>query len=280
MSALVNAGQSGGHAAPSRSTTQADHGVEPVENAREVEISEAFARYVEAGVPLWRYVARHPVGAFRTHRDIAALPAHPAELPPTAEAAAVQAQLLEHGTSRRAMLGVSAVLETPTTPGTYTDGHTRATVRRKIRAAQKQGVTVRPVPAEDRAELLMLANLHEQANAREEYRNTSPDNDDLLDYGLWLAAYDAHDEPIMLSVTPCAGEWGVLRYFRTLVPGQASSDARYLMARELAEALAARGVRRLVDSSRPHWLPNGLRHFQRMIGFRLIRIPTVHISER
>jgi hypothetical protein len=188
--------------------------------------------------------------------------------------------MLEHGTSRRAMLGVSAVLETPTRPGTYEEGRSRATVRRKIRAAEKQGVTVRAVRMADRANLLALADYHERANERDEYRNASPDNDDLLEYDLWLAAYDAYDQPIMLAVIPCAGEWAVLRYFRTLTAGQASSDARYLMAREVAEALAARGVRALVDTARPHWLPNGLRHFQRMIGFRLVRIPTVRITGR
>lgn len=40
----------------------------------------------------------------------------------------------------------------------------------------------------------------------------------------------------------------------------------------LAEALAERGVRYLVDTAEPQWLPGGLRHFQRMIGFRLVRV--------
>ena len=76
----------------------------------------------------------------------------------------------------------------------------------------------------------------------------------------------------MLAVIPCSGEWAVLRYFRTLAPGQASSDARYLMTEAVAETLGGLGVRHLVDSARPHWLPNGLRHFQRMVGFRLVRL--------
>jgi hypothetical protein len=246
---------------------------------REAGIAAAFASFVEADTALWRFALAHPVLAVRTMQSISELPALHAVLPNTTEAPYVRAQLLENVVSRRAMLGVSAVLETPTIAGTYADGRARATVRRKIRAAEKQGVTVRPVPQEDRAALLALANLHELHNEREQYRNTCPTNDDLLSYALWFAAYDSRDHPIMLSVTPTAGEWGVLRYFRTLVSSQESSDARYLMARELAEELAARGVRRLVDSARPHWLPNGLRHFQRMIGFRMIRIPTVTIAQ-
>lgn len=262
------------------SQTHVAPGSDLVESDIETGISDAFAAFVDSRLPLWLYVLRHPTAAVRVRREIALLPARDAVLPDCVEADAVLAQLLEHRPSRRAMLGVSAVLATPTVPGTYTEGHTRATVRRKIRAAEKQGITVRPVPEADRPMMLALADLHERSNERDEYRNTSPENEDLLDYGLWLAAYDRFDQPIMLAVIPCAGEWAVLRYFRTLVSGQASSDARYLMAREVAEALAARGVRALVDSSRPHWLPNGLRHFQRMIGFRLIRIPTVRIAGR
>lgn len=276
MSSLVEPGRPG-HSTSTRTTESAR--VDAADRDLEAELAQVFADYVDADVSLWRYSLVRPITVLRSYRDIAALPALDADLPSTAEAEAVRAQLLEHATSRRVMLGVSAVLETPTTPGTYVDGAARQTLRRKIRAAEKQGVTVRIVPVEERAGLLSLANLHEQANEREEYRNPSPENDDLLEYELWIAAYDAYDQPIMLSVTPCAGEWAVLRYFRTLIGGQASSDARYLMARELAEALAARGVRRLVDSARPHWLPNGLRHFQRMIGFRLVRIPRVRITE-
>jgi hypothetical protein len=245
----------------------------------EADVAATFTRFVEADTAVWLYVLRHPVTTIRTMRSIRALPALPAVLPDTAEASAVQAQLLQNPVSRRAMSGVSAVLETPVVAGTYAEGRARATVRRKIRAAEKLGVVVRPVPVEDRPALLALADLHERVTEREQYRNTSPDNDDLLSYDLWLAAYDSADRPIMLSVTPIAGEWGVLRYFRTLVTSEESSDARYLMARELAEALTARGVRRLVDASRPHWLPNGLRHFQRMIGFRMIRIPSVTVAK-
>lgn len=243
-------------------------------------LAGAFAEYVDADSTLPRYVVRHPRQAMRVIRALTALPAFDAELPRSYEAPAVQRLLLEHGATRRMMLGVSAILPVPTVAGTYTDGSDRATVRRKIRAAEKQSVTVRPARADERAYLLSLANAHELTNERAEYRVEQPDNDDLLDYALWLVALDGDGEPIMLSVTPTAGEWGVLRYFRTLTAGQASSDARYLMARELAEALCARGVRYLVDSSRPHWLPNGLRHFQRMIGFRLVRVRRVRITGR
>lgn len=243
-------------------------------------LTGVFTAYVSAGTTLPRYVARHPVVTIRAIRALGALPVLDADLPDTEEAAALRLQLLRHAHSRRIMLGVSAVLAVPSEPGAYSEGRERATVRRKVRAAQKQGVTVRLVRDDEREHLLALANRHELTNERPDYRIEQPDNDDLLDYALWLVALDGDGAPIMLSVTPTAGEWGVLRYSRTLVQGQASSDARYLMAREVVEALRVQGVRHLVDSSRPHWLPNGLRHFQRMVGFRLVRVRRVRIVER
>jgi hypothetical protein len=44
------------------------------------------------------------------------------------------------------------------------------------------------------------------------------------------------------------------------------------MTEVLVERLARLGVRHLVDGSNLFWLPNGLRHFQRMVGFRIVRL--------
>jgi hypothetical protein len=44
------------------------------------------------------------------------------------------------------------------------------------------------------------------------------------------------------------------------------------MTQVLVETLAARGVRYWVEGTHPAELPNGLRHFQRMVGFRLHRV--------
>ncbi|WP_375388149.1 hypothetical protein [uncultured Amnibacterium sp.] len=246
--------------------------------ASEHRLSQRFAEMVESGWSVPGFVVRRPRVAAEVVRDIHALPLLIASLPAGPESEAVRSQMMQHRTSRRAMLGISAVLEVPSEPGRFLEGHERATVRRKIRAATKQGVTVRTVPADERRALLALADHHEQINEREQYRNTRPQNDDLLDYGVWIAAYDAEGEPIALAVTPIAGEWATLRYFRTLRPGQAASDARYFMTQVVADELGARGVRHLVDTARPHWLPNGLRHFQRMVGFRLVRVGPARVA--
>ena len=44
------------------------------------------------------------------------------------------------------------------------------------------------------------------------------------------------------------------------------------------ERLRAEGVRHLVDTRSPAELPNGLRHFQRMLGFRICRVAVTAVS--
>ena len=74
------------------------------------------------------------------------------------------------------------------------------------------------------------------------------------------------------SVAPRDGEFATLRYFRTLGAGDAHSDARYLATSALVAELAQHGVRYLLDTATPAEQTNGLRHFQRMVGFRYARV--------
>ena len=78
-------------------------------------------------------------------------------------------------------------------------------------------------------------------------------------------------DPLLLSVTPTDGEWALLRWFRTLGQGDEYSNSRCLMSPAVVEALSVRGVRCLIDTTPPRRLPSGLRHFQRMVGFRIVR---------
>jgi hypothetical protein len=235
-------------------------------------VARTFAQCSDEHKSIHVFYAAHPVLTVRTLRAILRLPLVDVRLPRAGDREALARLLKEQRVGRVASLGATAVLQTPAEPGTYLDGSDRATVRRKVRSATKQGVEIRTVPQADRRHLLELADRNEQENEREEYRVAQPSNEDLLEYGLWLGAYDADGRPIMLAVIPYSGEFGILRYFRTLEPGRASSDARYLMTDAVAEELARRGVRYLIDTARPHWLQNGLRHFQRMVGFRLVRL--------
>lgn len=239
---------------------------------REAALSEYLRDFAERDGSLLDHVIRRPAATIRACGHLLSLPVRTVASSGSVEGAAIRREWTRFQ-SRRLLLGLSTVLEIPRDPSDYRSGSSKQTLRRKTRAAQSKGVTWRRVDdEEERRRLLELANLHERLNEREEYRQEQPDNDDLLDYPLWLLASTGDDEPLLLSVTPYDGEWASLRYFRTLSCDPAGSDARYWMTDVLVEHLSRLGVRYLIDAAVPHWLPNGLRHFQRMLGFRLVRL--------
>jgi hypothetical protein len=240
----------------------------------EPQLSEYYARLVASGRSSWSFVARHPLATAASLLAIARLPKRAAVFGDSCGGQALHLALSRPG-PLGTPLGWSgvALLSVPADAAEYSLGSSKQTLRRKVRAAQKAGVTCRQItdPAE-RLALLQLANRAEQEHPDDEYRVEAPDNSDLLDHDLWLAAFAADGRPLLLSVTPTDGEWGQLRYFRTLGSGPEFSDSRYLMTQVLVEALARLGVRQLVEGTHPAELPNGLRHFQRMVGFRLTRV--------
>ena len=240
----------------------------------EPQLSEFYSALVASGQRSLVYVARHPLATATRLIAIARLPKRTAVLGDSPGGRTLHLTLRRPGPLRTPFGSTGiAVLDVPADAAEYSLGTSKQTLRRKVRAAQKAGVTCRPVTdAAERSALLELANVCEQQHADEEYRVEAPDNSDLLDHDLWLAAFAADGRPLLLSVTPVDGEWGHLRYFRTLGSGPEYSDSRYLMNQELVEELSRRGVRHLVDGTHPVELPNGLRHFQRMVGFRLTRV--------
>jgi hypothetical protein len=237
-------------------------------------LSSYLADYVERGKPGLSHVARHPGRSSLALAALYQLPVATAVTSDSVEGRAVRAWLTRpSAVGRTSVHSVTALLPVPEDPAQYLLGASKQTLRRKIRAAERAGIWAATVedPAH-RRQLLELANDHERHHVLEEYREPDPDNDDLLDYGLWLVAFSAEARPLLLCVTPVDGDWAVLRYFRTFGAGDEQSNARYLMTRVLVEHLSARGVRFLADTSSPVGLQNGLRHFQRMLGFRLYRV--------
>ncbi len=155
----------------------------------------------------------------------------------------------------------TAVLRVPHNPADYSVGASKQTLRRLVRAARKKGVSWTQVNDHaERVRLLSLANDWERRHPLPRYREGRPHNDDLLDYPPVAGGVRVGWSPLLLYVTPVAGEWALLRYFRTLGVGPEESDSHYLMTQVLAEA------------SSPVGLPNGLRHYQRMLGFRIARV--------
>lgn len=174
-----------------------------------------------------------------------------------------------------------AALEVPADAAAYSAGARRQTLRRKCRAAERHGVVCRLVPpGPERAALVARTHDAERRHPDPWYRSEHPDNSDLLDHDLWLVAEDPAGEPLLLAVVPWSGDTAVLRYFRTLGWGAVHSDARYLATQRLVEELSRRGVRTLLDTDHPGEQSNGVRHFQRMVGFRYHRVRLVRSPNR
>jgi hypothetical protein len=152
----------------------------------------------------------------------------------------------------------------------YSAGSSKQTLRRKVRAAQKSGVTWRSVdePAERRA---LLNRIHQVLPTKSNYAYTN-DNSALLDSGLWTVALGPDGEPLVVAVTPVDGEWALLQFCNALGETRLHSDARYLLTQVVVERLSGLGVRYLFDGVAPHRLSAGLWHFQRMIGFKMARV--------
>src|ERR1035437_2132111 len=241
---------------------------------REAMLSEYLQDYVTLGKPALTYVLWHPRRSLSAFAALYQLPRLSAALTDTLEGAAIRRGLSRWSPiGRTAFHSATSVLLLPQDPDEYHLGASKQTLRRKVRAAEKLGVRWAKVddPQEQRR-LLTVADDRERTNPDPEFRETKPNNDDLLKYRLWLVAYSRDDQPILLSVTPVDGEWALLSYFVTLGTGPEHSNTRYLMTQVLVEHLIGAGVRYLADESSPIKLRSGLRHFQRLLGFRVFRV--------
>jgi hypothetical protein len=243
------------------------------ETDNEVTVLRYVQAYASCGKPGLSYVVRRPLKGLEAFVALCRLPGIKVVISSVEiEAAAIRTLLARHYLLARVGGFAAAVLKLPDEAGQYSLGASKQTLRRKVRYAQRLGVRWAEVnDTHERRRLLRLSGEYERTHPNITYRNPNPDNSDLLMYRLWLAAYSADGHPLLLSVSPLDGDVALLTYFRTLGVGQEQSNARYLMMQVLVESLVSRGVRYLVDSGSLA-MPNGLRHFQRMLGFRIVRI--------
>ena len=229
--------------------------------------------FVRAAVPVHRWVLQHPQRTLAAVRAMHALPELVAAPSATIEGQAICTALSRAGALRSVVHRMTAVLALPEDVTEYTAAPGRQTLRRKMRLAEKRGITWGLVTdVDERRRLLDIADERERQHPELQYRKTSPDNRGMLSLGLWLVAYANDGRPLMLVVAPVDGRWAALRYFRTLESSDEASLARYLMSAVLIEQVAARGATYLVDPESPLKLPEGLRHFQKMLGYSLVQV--------
>jgi hypothetical protein len=237
-------------------------------------VSSYFEQYGDQDRHFLIFAMLRPAETPAASLGIYQLPSHRALLSGSADGQMIRRNLGPRWLSRWSPIHEArSILTLPEDPASYSQGASKQTLRRKVRAAEKQGVHWAEVhDGAERERLLALAEAQHRDHPLVRYRESEPDIDDLPTYQHWLAAYASDGRPLLLSVTPIDGEWALLRYFRTLGAGPEESNARYLMTQVLVEQLVACGVRYLMDASYPVGLPNGLRHFQRMLGFRIARV--------
>ena len=233
-----------------------------------------WTAYVDAGRGGGGYLLRNwgdTLTAMRAVRRLPVVDASPSDTPGGRAVRQVLASRASYGVPGR-LLG-TAILEVPEDGDDYLLGRRAQTLRRKVRSAQRRGLTARRIDDDaERRQLVAVANHAEQTHVDPSYRVPTPRNGDLLDHDVWLTVEDAEGRPLLLAVTPRDGAFATLRYFRTLGAGDAHSDARYLASAALVAELARHRVRYLLDTATPAEQTNGLRHFQRMVGFRYARV--------
>jgi hypothetical protein len=223
-------------------------------------VSNFFQDYVDCAKPGLSHLLKRPRQSLAMLIALSRLTR--LEVSPSCEfeGLAIRAALSRRSALRRVIAPVTSVLTLPHDPAEYELGSSKQTLRDKVDDSQ------------ERRNLLQLANSWERVHPNEQYRNLEPDNTDLLNYRLWLVAYSGEGRALVLAVVPVDNEWAFLRYFRTLGAGEDYSKARYLLILALVHCLVSLGARYLFDESSPVGLPNGLRLYQRIVGFRTIRV--------
>ena len=248
------------------------------DNLREVRLSQFWEAAKQSRFRLSVFLALNARSTVRAVTDIRALPRLEARLSSTREGQAIERSLKRRGLLKAFSLATAGccVLTIPAIASDYSVGSSKQTLRRKTRAAQKAGTACRTIddPAEQR---LLVEQLDRAiaAKSRSAYRDVRADHSHLVESDPWTVAFSKDGYPLVIAVTPRDGQWSILQAFISLGETPEHSDARYLLTQAVVERLSHAGVRYLVDTHSPSELTNGLRHFQRMLGFRIARVRVV-----
>jgi hypothetical protein len=257
------------------STTEGESGLITAGVAAEEKLSEYLRLISSARVTPTAYVALHPISAFRAVRLAKQVPVLRVDPSDSHEGSQVRGTLIRQSKARgRSPLHrLTAVLDIPEVPDEYTRGRAKQTLRRHSRAAERLGIWwARVDEFDERVRLIALANANERTFPRERYRHATADHRDLLDHPLWLAAYSSTGQPLLLSVTAIDDDVAVLAYFRVLGTGIEHTKSRYYMMPVLVNQLSRLRVRHLLDEGSPVNLPDGLRQYQRSVGFKIMQV--------
>lgn len=237
-------------------------------------LAEFWRAYVDSGRGGFGYVLRNPREALRALQAVQSLPVvYPPKQSDTPGGREIERVLRQKGPGGLPARWWSfAVLPIPDDPADSLKSPEAKRLRYTLRTAAAENITCRPVPADERPGLLDRANERDRHHPNPTYRVDDPQNEDLLEHDLWIVAVDDAGESLLLAVIATDGEFAALRYFRTLGDGEKHSLSRYVAHYAAVEALSAQGGRWLVDPEPPAAQKNGVRLFQRIVGFRHMRV--------
>lgn len=238
------------------------------------QLSNFWKCYVESGRGGFGYPLRNPLASLRALRAIRRLPVVDA----AAQSDTPGGQEVRRILDQKGPLGLPArwwgfaVCPVTSGPTDFLKTPDAKKLRYYLRRATAEGLSCRAVSPAERAGLVEQANQRERIHPNHNYRVTQPRNDDLLGHDFWLVAEDDTGQPLLLAVVAVDGTFAVLRYFRTLGDSEGHSLSRYLAHQYIIEALAAQGVQWLIDTDPPAAQTNGVRLFQRNLGFRYMHV--------
>ena len=249
--------------------------VDRTDPASEQELAAYWKDYVDGGRRGARHVLSHwrrSWAALRAVRRLPRLQATPSDSPGGRAVRAVLAARASYGIPGR-LLG-TAVLEVPPDPETYLRGRRAQTLRRKIRSAERRGLAGPPgrgrgrAPGPGRRPPTKPRSTTSTRPTGSRSRTTttcstttsgSPWTTPTAGRCSWRSRLAT------ASSRRCATSAPWARATRTAMPAT-SPAARW------STELSRHGVRYLVDTATPPEQTNGLRHFQRMVGFRYARV--------
>lgn len=237
-------------------------------------LAEFWRSYVDAGQGGFQFVAKNPRESLRALLAIQELPVvYPHRLSDSPDGRAIAEVLRQKGPGGLpARWWGSSALPIPEDPADSLKSREAKRLRYTLRLAKAENISCRMVEPDERAALVESANERDHHHTNPTYRNTDAENSNLLDHDLWIVAEDEGGEPLLLAVVATDGEFAVLCRFRTQGDTEKHSLSRYIAHYAVVEALAARGVRWLLDNTPPAAQTNGVRLFQRILGFRHVRI--------
>ena len=237
-------------------------------------LADFWRSYSDSGRSVFEHVVRHPIQSLQALHAVQKLPF----VYPNEPAATPSGREVERVMHQKGPLGFPArwwgfaALPVPEDPQASLETPEAKRLRYHLRWAAAENIAPRPVHPDERTSLVERANERDRTHTDPTYRIVEPRNEDLLEHDLWVVAQDGTGEPLILAVAAVDGEFAVLRYFRTLGDDEKHSLSRYPAHLSLVESLADRGVRWLLDPVPPGAQTNGVRLFQRNMGFRHVRI--------